>query len=136
MVHVRAFEGTGQFLLAIGDVALGAAGQVADLIGAEEHDSCHAAREAIRTALVAAGAAVMRRWWSRREYARLDGVTAAAVVADVRVFTPTISAADFRNTIELASMDGGGYQEMAAAWGFGPKDAPSKTMTELCGDGL
>jgi polar amino acid transport system substrate-binding protein len=33
-------------------------------------------------------------------------------------------------------MDGGGYQEMAAAWGFGPKDAPSKTMTELCGDGL
>lgn len=38
---------------------------------------------------------------------------------------------------ELASwMEGGGYQEMAAAWGFGPKDAPSKKMTELCGEGL
>lgn len=33
-------------------------------------------------------------------------------------------------------MDSGGYHEMAAAWGFGPKDAPSKTMEELCGSGL
>lgn len=33
-------------------------------------------------------------------------------------------------------MDSGGYQQMASAWGFGPKDAPSKTMKELCGEGL
>ena len=33
-------------------------------------------------------------------------------------------------------MDSGGYHEMASAWGFGPKDAPSKTMSELCGSGL
>lgn len=38
---------------------------------------------------------------------------------------------------ELAKwMEGGGYQEMASAWGFGPADAPSKTMAELCGEGL
>lgn len=33
-------------------------------------------------------------------------------------------------------MAGGGDHEMAAAWGFGPKDAPSKKMAELCGEGL
>lgn len=33
-------------------------------------------------------------------------------------------------------MDSGGYQQMASAWGFGPGDAPSKTMEELCGSGL
>jgi polar amino acid transport system substrate-binding protein len=33
-------------------------------------------------------------------------------------------------------MDSGGYHKMASAWGFGPKDAPTKTMKELCGSGL
>jgi polar amino acid transport system substrate-binding protein len=33
-------------------------------------------------------------------------------------------------------VDSGGYGKMAAAWGFGPKDAPTKTMKELCGSGL
>ncbi|MBF0278865.1 MAG: ectoine/hydroxyectoine ABC transporter substrate-binding protein EhuB [SAR324 cluster bacterium] len=30
----------------------------------------------------------------------------------------------------------GEYGKMAAAWGFGPADAPTKTMKELCGSGL
>lgn len=33
-------------------------------------------------------------------------------------------------------LESGEYAEMAAAWGFGPADAPSKTMAELCGSGL
>ncbi|MCR9137934.1 MAG: ectoine/hydroxyectoine ABC transporter substrate-binding protein EhuB [Alphaproteobacteria bacterium] len=33
-------------------------------------------------------------------------------------------------------LESGQYAEMAAAWGFGPADAPSKTMKELCGAGL
>jgi len=33
-------------------------------------------------------------------------------------------------------VESGEYAEMAAAWGFGPADAPSKTMAELCGSGL
>ena len=30
----------------------------------------------------------------------------------------------------------GDYAKMASAWGFGPKDAPTKSMKELCGSGL
>ena len=33
-------------------------------------------------------------------------------------------------------IDSGEYAKMAAAWGFGPNDAPTKTMKELCGSGL
>lgn len=33
-------------------------------------------------------------------------------------------------------LESGEYAEMAAAWGFGPADAPTKTMAELCGSGL
>lgn len=33
-------------------------------------------------------------------------------------------------------LESGEYAEMAAAWGFGTADAPSKSMKELCGSGL
>jgi polar amino acid transport system substrate-binding protein len=33
-------------------------------------------------------------------------------------------------------MASGDYAKMASAWGFGPGDAPTKTMPELCGSGL
>ncbi len=45
----------------------------------------------------------------------------------------------FRDAFQAVLQDyvkSGEYGEMAAAWGFGPADAPSKTMTELCGSGL
>ena len=38
---------------------------------------------------------------------------------------------------ELANyVESGDYAKMASAWGFGPADAPTKSMEELCGDGL
>lgn len=45
----------------------------------------------------------------------------------------------FRDAFQVglkAYMDSGDYAKMASAWGFGPNDAPSKTMKELCGSGL
>lgn len=45
----------------------------------------------------------------------------------------------FRDAFQVglkAYMDSGDYAKMASAWGFGPIDAPSKTMKELCGSGL
>ena len=45
----------------------------------------------------------------------------------------------FRDAFQAVLADyveSGDYAKMAAAWGFGPKDAPSKTMKDLCGEGL
>ena len=45
----------------------------------------------------------------------------------------------FRDAFQVglkAYMDSGEYAKMAAGWGFGPNDAPTKTMKELCGSGL
>ena len=45
----------------------------------------------------------------------------------------------FRNAFQEVLngyVESGDYAKMAATWGFGPADAPTKSMKELCGKGL